>query len=67
MILPFFQKLEISRVLYYCYRHLKENLNIVVTKHNTRGNKGKESTLQWLDGIAYARRDEDYDANLFEV
>ena len=51
----------------YCYRHLKENFNTVVTKHNTRGNKGKESTLQWLDGIAYARRDEDYDANLFEV
>ena len=25
----------------YSYRHLKENFNTVVTKHNIRGNKGK--------------------------
>ena len=30
----------------YCYRHLKENFSTIVTKHNTKGNKGKESTLQ---------------------
>ena len=51
----------------YCYWHLKENFNIVVTKHNIRGNKGKEYALQWLDNIAYARRGEDYDANLSEL
>ena len=46
---------------------MKENFNIVVTKHNTRGNKGKECSFQWLNGIAYASRGEDYDANLFEL
>ena len=30
----------------YCYWHLKENFSIVFTKHNTRGNKGKECALQ---------------------
>ena len=51
----------------YCYWNLKENFSTVVTKHNTKGNKGKESTLQWLNSIAYARRGEDYDANLSEL
>ena len=51
----------------YCYRYLKENFSTIVTKHNTRGNKGKEDALQWLDSIAYARRGEDYDANLFDL
>ena len=51
----------------YCYRHFKENFSTVVTKHNTRGNKGKECALQWLDSIAYASRGEDYDANLSEL
>ena len=40
----------------YCYRYLKENFSTIVTKHNTRGNKGKECTLQWLDSIAYTHR-----------
>ena len=30
----------------YCYWHLKENFSTVVTKHNTRGNNGKECALQ---------------------
>ena len=51
----------------YCYQHLKENFRIVVTKHNTRGNKGKECALQWLDSIAYAHRGEDYEANLSKL
>ena len=51
----------------YCHRHLKENFITIVTKHNTRGNKGKESALQWLDSIAYEYRGEDYDENLFEI
>ena len=46
---------------------MKKNFSIVVTKHNTKGNKGKECALQWLDSIAYACRDEDYDANLSEL
>ena len=33
----------------YCYRHLKENFSAFLTKHNTKGNKGKESALKWLD------------------
>ena len=51
----------------YYYRHLKENFSTIVTKHNARGNKGKECALQWLDSIAYARKGEDYDANLSEL
>ncbi|RVW92859.1 hypothetical protein CK203_040504 [Vitis vinifera] len=39
----------------YCYRHLKENFSSFLSKLNTRGNKGKENTLQFLDSIAYAR------------
>ena len=44
----------------YCYRHLKENFSSFLSKHNTRGNKGKENTLQFLDSIAYARLEHDY-------
>ena len=51
----------------YCYQHLKENFSTFILRHNTRGNKGKEAALQWLDSIAYAHRNEDYDANLFEL
>ena len=51
----------------YYYRHLKENFNTVVTKHNTRGNKGKECVLQCLDSTAYVRRGDNYDANLYEL
>ncbi|RVX19034.1 hypothetical protein CK203_007171 [Vitis vinifera] len=39
----------------YCYRHLKENFSSFLSKHNTRGNKGKENALQFLDSIAYGR------------
>ena len=46
---------------------MKENFSTVVIKHNTRGNKGKECALQWLDSIAYARRGEDYDGNLSKL
>ena len=48
----------------YFYRHLKENFSTFISRHNTRGNKGKEAALQWLDSIAYAHRNEDYDANI---
>ena len=27
------------------YRHLKENFNIFISRHNIRGNKGKEVSL----------------------
>ncbi|RVX05695.1 hypothetical protein CK203_027393 [Vitis vinifera] len=39
----------------YYYRHLKENFSGFVSKKNTKGNKGKENTFQFLDSIAYAR------------
>ncbi|RVW88849.1 hypothetical protein CK203_034718 [Vitis vinifera] len=39
----------------YCYCHLKENFSSFLSKHNTRGNKGKENGLQFLDNIVYAR------------
>ena len=29
----------------YCYRHLKENFNTIVTKHIIRENKGQECAL----------------------
>ena len=51
----------------YCYRHLKDNFNAFLSRNNTRGNKCKECALQWLDSIAYACRDEDYNANLLEL
>ena len=59
--------LEIFRVdnHAYCYRYLKENFSTFISRHDTRGNKGKEAALQLLDNIAYAHRNEDYDANLF--
>ena len=51
----------------YYYRHLKENFSTLLNRHNTKGIKGKEGALQWLDSIAYTRRDEDYYANLSEL
>ena len=51
----------------YCYRHLKENFSSFFNKCNTKGNKGKENTLQWLDKISYARLDIDYNAHLNEL
>ncbi|RVW90276.1 hypothetical protein CK203_036766 [Vitis vinifera] len=41
----------------YYYRHLKENFSRFVSKQNTKGNKGKENALQFLDSIAYARHE----------
>ncbi|XP_010659540.3 uncharacterized protein LOC104881341 [Vitis vinifera] len=51
----------------YCYRHLKENFSSFLSKHNTRGNKGKENALQFLDSIAYARLEQDYNVSMFEL
>ncbi|KAL6323882.1 hypothetical protein AAG906_005879 [Vitis piasezkii] len=41
----------------YCYRHLKENFSTFVSKQITKGNKGKENALQFLNSIAYARHE----------
>ena len=30
----------------YCYRHLKEIFSSYFNKHTTKGNKGKENTLE---------------------
>ena len=30
----------------YCYHHFKENFSSFYSKHNPKGNKGKENTLQ---------------------
>ena len=38
----------------YCYRHLKENFSSLLNKQNTKGCKGKENALEWLDKTAYA-------------
>eukprot|EP00261_Vitis_vinifera_P038379 XP_019079622.1 PREDICTED: uncharacterized protein LOC109121562 [Vitis vinifera] len=51
----------------YCYCHLKENFSSFLSKHNTRGNKGKENALQFLDSIAYARLEHDYNVSMFEL
>ena len=46
---------------------MKENFNSFFNKYNTRGNKGKENALQWLDKIVYARLEIDYNAHLNEL
>ena len=51
----------------YCYPHLKENFSAFLTRYNTRGNKGKESALKWLDSIAYARVELDYNVSIYEL
>ncbi|RVW81075.1 hypothetical protein CK203_045361 [Vitis vinifera] len=51
----------------YCYRHLKENFSSFLSKHNTRGNKGKENALQFLDSIAYGRLEHDYNVSMVEL
>ena len=51
----------------YCYCHLKENFSSYFNKHNTKRNNGKESTLQWLNKIAYARVETDYNYHIFEL
>ena len=48
-------------------RHLKEKFSTFISRHNTRGNKSKEATLQWLDSITNECRNDDYDANLSEL
>ena len=37
----------------YCYRHLKKNFSSYFNKHSTKGNKGKENFLEWLDKIEW--------------
>ena len=51
----------------YYYRHLKENFSSFVSKQNTKGNKGKENALQFLDSIAYARLEHDYNVSMYEL
>ena len=51
----------------YCYRHLKENFSSYFNKHNTKGNKGTENALEWLDKIAYTRVETDYNYHMFEL
>ena len=51
----------------YCYHHLKENFSSFLSKHNTRGNKGKENALQFLYSIAYGRLEHDYNVSMFEL
>ena len=51
----------------YCYRHLKDNFSAFLTMDNTRGNKGKESALKWLDSIAYVRVESDYNVSMYEL
>ena len=51
----------------YYYRHLKENFSVFLTRHNTRGNKDKESALKWLDSIAYTRVESDYNVCMYEL
>ena len=51
----------------HCYRHLKENFSSYFNKHNTKGNKGKENALEWLDKIGYARVETDYNYHMFEL
>ena len=51
----------------YCYRHLKENFSSFFNKSNTKGNKGKENALQWLDKCVYARLENDYNAHPNEL
>ena len=44
----------------YCYQHLKESFSCQLTKKNTKGRKGKEDALMFLDAIAYTRLQIDY-------
>ncbi|KAL6323592.1 hypothetical protein AAG906_039183 [Vitis piasezkii] len=45
----------------------EENFSSFLSKHNTRGNKGKENALQFLDSIAYGRLEHDYNVSMFEL
>ena len=46
---------------------MKENFSSYFNKHNTKGNKGKENALEWLDKISYARVETDYNYHMFEL
>ena len=46
---------------------MKENFSSYFNKHNTKGDKGKENALEWLDKIAYARVETDYNYHMFKL
>ena len=46
---------------------MKKNFSSFLNKQNTKGYKGKENALEWLDKIAYARLVIDYNAHMFEL
>ena len=46
---------------------MKENFSSYFNKHNTKGNKGKENALEWLDKIVYARVETDYNYHMFDL
>ena len=51
----------------YCYHHLKEKFSSFYSNQNTKGSKGKENALQWLDKIACARIDIEYNSHIHEL
>ena len=51
----------------YCYHHLKEDFSSFLNKNIIRGTTGKENALQWLDNIAYARLEHDYNVRMVEL
>ena len=51
----------------YCYRHVKENFSSFFNRQNIRGKKGNEDVLLFLDCIAYARLDIDYNEAFEEL
>ena len=51
----------------YCYHHLKENFSSFFSKQKTKRNTGKKNALQFLDSIAYARLEHDYNVSMYEL
>ena len=51
----------------HCYHHVKEEFSSFLNKNIIKGNKGKENALQWLDSIAYARLEHDYNVRMCEL
>lgn len=51
----------------YCYRHLKEDFVSFINNESTNGKKGRGNALYWLDSIAHARLDYDYDVAIIEL
>ena len=45
----------------HCYRHIKENFNSFLTKHNTNGRNGKQNALEMLDAVVYTYLDSNND------